>query len=583
MSFRYKTIIGIAIIEAVMLALLVFNALYILTSSNEKELIKRAQTTAELFATSNKDAVLSHDLATLESFVGDVLKHPGIIYARVKDRDGHVLAQKGDVRALERPFQPDTNYVDIEDGIFDACSLIIESGTTYGRVEIGFAINEIDATIASAQNQSIAFSGVAIIITAIFSLILGVYLTRSVNHLRSGAENISAGNLGYQITITGKDELSAAANAFNMMSRKLEQLEADRLLQNKELQESEKTYRQTFETTPIGMFHSTVDGQLIRANPSLAAMLGYDSPDELIRIVNKSSIAEQLYVDPEKRTNIINEVLNLHDWPVYENQYKCKDGKVITANLTIRSVRNSDDSINHIEGFVEDITERKRSELTIKSSLEEKSLLLKEIHHRVKNNMQVISSLINYQCNFITDNQYIEMFKESQNRIKTMSLVHEKLYLSTNYSSIDFDSYILSLANNLFTSYAVTPSKTALKIDVSKINLGIDIAIPCGLIINELLSNALKHGFPSDQTGEIRISFKRTQPSDGSKYNYELSVSDNGIGIPKNIDIRNFQSAGLQLVINLSEHQLHGQVELVRDNGTQFKISFEELDYKIRI
>ncbi len=583
MSFRYKTIIGIAIIEAVMLALLVFNALYILTASNEKELIKRARTTAELFATSNKDAVLSHDLATLESFVSDVLKHPGIIYARVKDRDGQVLAQKGDRQTLERPFQLDTNYVDIKDGVFDVSSFIIESNVTYGSVEIGFAINEIDATIAAAQHQSIIFSGLAIFITAIFSLILGFYLTRSVNHLRSGAENISAGNLGYQIKVTGKDELSAAANAFNIMSRKLEQLEAERLIQSKELQSSEKTYRQTFETTPIGMFHSTVDGQIIRANPSLAAMFGYDSTDEMIRTVNESGIAEKLYVEPEKRAVIINEVLNLQDWPVYENQYKCKDGKIITANLTIRAVHDSDGSVNHIEGFVEDITERKHSELTIKKSLEEKSLLLNEIHHRVKNNMQVISSLLNYQLTFITDSQYSEIFNESQNRIRTMSLVHEQLYESKNYSDIVFHRYIQRLTRSLLTSYAVSPDKIAVIIEAHDIKLGIDTAIPCGLIINELFSNSLKHAFPGDRTGEIHISLSRSKADADSKYDYELSVSDNGIGIPANMDIKTLKSAGLQLIFNLAEHQLQGQLNLIRDTGTKFQLCFKEPGYKHRI
>jgi methyl-accepting chemotaxis protein len=235
MSFRYKTIIGIAVIEAVMLSLLVWNALYILTSSSERELIKKAKSTTELFAASNKDAVLSTDLATLESFIREVLNHPGIIYARVLGKNGIILAQGGDDNRLAESFNPDLNYSDIEDGVFDAFAVIEEADVEYGRVEIGFSISEIESAIAETRRKSLAFAAIEMLLTAIFSLILGIYLTRAVNHLRKGAKNISEGNFGYQIKVRGRDELAEAAVAFNEMYYQLERLEIEHKRYDEEL------------------------------------------------------------------------------------------------------------------------------------------------------------------------------------------------------------------------------------------------------------------------------------------------------------------------------------------------------------
>ncbi len=566
-----------------MLGLLVWNALYILRTSNETELIKRAQTTTNLFAASNKDAVLSTDLATLESFVNEVLKHPGIIYARVIDGSDNVLAQSGDKDALDRKFQADTNYIDINDGIYDSCALIEVAGITYGRVEIGFSITDTDEIIAGAKNKSIAFAGIEMILTAIFSLILGVYLTRSINDLRSGSQNIAAGKLGYQIKVKGNDEISAAADAFNEMSIKLQQLENDHSRHCTELAKSELTYRKTFETTPIGMFHSTPGGKLIQANTSLAKILGYNSPEELISHVNTTSIAEALYVDPSKRSLILDEILDNDDWPTYENEYRCRNGKIITANLRIHSVYNGDGSVQYLEGFIEDITEHKKADQMIRASLKEKDLLLKEVHHRVKNNMQIISSLLNLQSKHAEDKQYNEMFTESKNRIRTMSLVHEHLYQSKDLANIDFHKYINSLGRNLFISYDINANDIQLEIDAKDMTLGIDLAIPCGLIINELLSNSLKHAFPDGRKGRLFISLKHIASGTKDKTKYELIVRDNGIGIPETKNIRELHSLGLQLVVNLTEHQLQGSLDMHRNDGTLFTIIFTEMIYKNRL
>jgi len=214
-----------------------------------------------------------------------------------------------------------------------------------------------------------------------------------------------------------------------------------------------------------------------------------------------------------------------------------------------------------------DITERKRAEEQLRVALKEKEVLLKEIHHRVKNNLAVISSLLNMQSKYIKDRKTLEVFRESQNRVKTMALIHTKLYQSTDLARIDFADYIKKLAADLFDSYRLEPDRVSLLLNVENVYLDVNVAIPCGLIINELLSNALKHAFPEGCRGEVRINLRLEDET------VTLTVADNGIGFPENIDFRNTESLGLQLVTALVM-QLGGEIELTRDKGSTFRISF---------
>ncbi len=221
---------------------------------------------------------------------------------------------------------------------------------------------------------------------------------------------------------------------------------------------------------------------------------------------------------------------------------------------------------------IEKEEQRMRAEEQLKESLKEKEILLREIHHRVKNNMQIISSLLMLQEELSKDEKVTEMLKDSQNRITSMALIHEKLYRSENLSKIDLNEYIDDLVSSLFQSYGVSESKVALNINVENVLLGIDTAIPCGLIINELISNSLKHAFPECKNGEIKISLRSTDEN-----MIELLIGDNGVGIPKGVDFRKTESLGLHLVNILVENQLHGEIQLNRDKETEFKIKFRGL------
>jgi PAS domain S-box-containing protein len=224
-------------------------------------------------------------------------------------------------------------------------------------------------------------------------------------------------------------------------------------------------------------------------------------------------------------------------------------------------------NIKGIIGFSIDITERSHAEETQKRLLKEKETLLKEIHHRVKNNMQMISSLLRLQSRRI-DNKYIKkVLDDSQNRIKSMALVHEILYKSENLTDIDINEYIRRIVNDLLHSYKISDKDIRIDFEVDKIYLGIDTAIPCGLIVNELVSNSLKYAFYKRKEGRITIMLKDTDS------NAELVVRDDGIGLPSDFDISNLPSLGLQLVDTFTR-QLGGKLEIKSKEGTEFKIIF---------
>lgn len=241
------------------------------------------------------------------------------------------------------------------------------------------------------------------------------------------------------------------------------------------------------------------------------------------------------------------------------------DGSEFPAEVLLTAMEIGGQKV--LQAVVRDITDRKRDEEEIKASLAEKEVLLKEIHHRVKNNLQVISSLLRLQSRYIQDQTIVEMLKESQNRVRSMALVHEQLYQSKDLSRINFAEYIQNLAANLFQAYEVNKNGVELEISVAPISLNIDIAVHCGLIINELVSNSLKYAFFEKNKGIIGIEVVVKEQQ------FLLKVSDNGRGFPQHINFRSSGSLGLRLVCSLV-NQLRGSIDLDCSSGTIFSIAF---------
>jgi two-component sensor histidine kinase len=239
----------------------------------------------------------------------------------------------------------------------------------------------------------------------------------------------------------------------------------------------------------------------------------------------------------------------------------------------------------HIEGkkllcsIVHDITNRTKAEAQVQASLREKEVLLQEIHHRVKNNFQVIISLLKLQNRNIDDENIKALLSDSENRIRSMSLVHEILYRTKDMAHIDFGHYVKQLTQYMFRTYKIISAKIIIKTEIKDIYLNTDTAIVLGLVINEIVSNAMKYAFPGDMRGEISISIKADDP----KNEYELTIKDNGVGLPEGLDIWNTDTLGLRMVTNMVEKQLSGTIEIKRDRGTEYQIRFKELVYPDRL
>lgn len=265
---------------------------------------------------------------------------------------------------------------------------------------------------------------------------------------------------------------------------------------------------------------------------------------------------------------------------------KSGERRIISKNADYLRNLNGE-IIGGIESF-EDITERKASEEQLKKSLAEKELLLKEVHHRVKNNLIVISNLLKFQAERFDNAEVLQIFQEARNRIRTMMLIYEKLYRSEDLRNINLGNYIEDLVEELFETYNIYPGRIQLHYDLQAVSIAIKKAIPCGLILNELLSNAFKHAFPDHRSGAIWISLRELPPrlvDNGQEFGFrrknnfsqvELIVRDDGIGIVPEINISRCSSMGLQIV-SLMVQQLRGRLEVNSKSGTEFKVYFSGL------
>jgi PAS domain S-box-containing protein len=334
------------------------------------------------------------------------------------------------------------------------------------------------------------------------------------------------------------------------------------------LHESEKKFRKIFEQANDAIVLMDKYGTIRDLNKKCEKIFGYKR-DEIIGknfkepgILDSEAIRKAVDI-----TNRISKDKTLMPLALMELELKHKNGTKIFTEVSVGFIKKKG-KIEGILAILRDVTERKKAEEKISASLKEKEVLLQEIHHRVKNNIQIISSLLNLQSHYIEDKTYAEMLKESQDRIKSMALIHEKLYQSKNLGDIDFGGYIDTLVKALFHSYGINRENVIPTLTVENVSLEIDYAIPCGLIINELVSNVLRHAFP-DGKGEIVITLCSVDDT------IELKISDNGIGIPGNIDFRNTKSLGLHLVTILVEDQLGGEIHLDRSFGTTFTITFK--------
>ena len=333
------------------------------------------------------------------------------------------------------------------------------------------------------------------------------------------------------------------------------------------LQESERKFRSLYEATSDAVMLLD-ENEFFDCNPATLKIFGCSNKKEFYG-KHPSEFSPLFQPNGQDSASLATERMNAamqtgscrFDWV-----HKRLDGSEFSAEVLLNAMEINGQKF--LQAVVRDITDRKRDEEQIKASLAEKEVLLQEIHHRVKNNLQVISSLLKLQSRYIQDSRVTEMLKESQNRVRSMALVHEQLYQSKNLSDIDFAEYIHNLSHNLFQAYEIYAEGIKLETNIAPCSLNIDTAVPCGLIINELVTNSLKYAFTGQTKGKIKIDFTL----DNNKV-CVLAVSDSGIGFPQDLDYRNARTLGLRLVGSLVK-QIRGKIELLDVAGTKFQITF---------
>ncbi|MCC7303720.1 MAG: PAS domain S-box protein [Bacteroidia bacterium] len=347
-------------------------------------------------------------------------------------------------------------------------------------------------------------------------------------------------------------------------SRRLQEEISERKNTERMLRETQKYSRLLIDSSIDMICASDREGKLTEFNAAAQKTFGY-SADEVI-----GCHVSLLYANPEDRSTITEEGLYKSGTFSGEVMYRRKNGEIFHAYLSASVLKNDKGEIIGAMGVSRDITERKQNENRIIQSLHEKEVLLKEVHHRVKNNLQVISSILNLQSSYVKDKNTLMMLRESQDRIKSMAFIHESLYQTKDFSKVNFSEYVVNLSKNLMRSYDLSGRKVEFASQVENVHLNLDQSIPCGLIINELVSNALKYAFRKKKKGIITLKIREKDDK------ITVVLADDGDGIPEGFDYRNTDSLGLQLVVTLSE-QLNGTIKLDRKNGTKFTITFPRM------
>lgn len=330
---------------------------------------------------------------------------------------------------------------------------------------------------------------------------------------------------------------------------------------------SNDLFRLAIEAAPTGMVMVDQHGTIVLVNAHLERLFGY-SRDELIGHPVEMLVPERFrehhptvrdgfYDQPHARAMGSNRDL-------YGRR---KDGTEVPVEIRLNPVITPDGVF--VLSSIVDITERKRAAAQLEASLREKETLLKEVHHRVKNNLQVISSLLSLQAGYVADDNLAAMLQDSQNRVHSIALVHEKLYQARDLARVDMGEYLATLTKHLQGALGRTEADVTLEIAPIELELPLDAAVPCGLIVNELVTNALKHAFPGRRSGHVRV-----RAGVGDDRRITIAVSDDGIGLPPAFDFERSSSMGLRLVSTLAR-QLGAKVSVDREHGTTVQVTFQ--------
>ena len=328
--------------------------------------------------------------------------------------------------------------------------------------------------------------------------------------------------------------------------------------------ESENRFRDLVESMNDGFIIQDGTGIITFVNSKISKMTGFSKEE----IVGRSALD---FFSPDNQS-VINDQINLRQKGIvgsYETELTTQDNLQLPIRISPQLIYNEEQEIVGSFGIITDISQQKQAEELIKASLEEKEMLLHEIHHRVKNNLTVISSLLSLQARRSDNDTCNAVLQDSQNRVQAMAMIHETLYSSDSLSSIDISSYFTKLVNGVMQSYGNNDRSVNFKVQTGNIKIDIKKATPLGLIVNELTTNILKYAYPDNEKGSFLIQLKSS-----GENKFELIISDDGIGIPEDFDWHHTDKLGIKLVKLMVENQLNGSINVENSEGTKYTISF---------
>lgn len=409
------------------------------------------------------------------------------------------------------------------------------------------AINRVERSLAAADTQRWMLTVAA----AAGAVLIGLFMSRSIGRplaaLQRAAQEVGRGRFGTRVAVRSRDEIGVLGQALNQMAADLQEKTVSRSY----LENIIRSMREM-------LIVADADARILRLNPTACSELGCRPADLIGRPLRELFVADTLPADADFPNSLAKGVES-----VMRNS---SQGPI----PVLCSAAEMHDETGRLEGFVcvaSNISRQKETEQRLLASLREKELLLKEVHHRVKNNLQVISSLLNLQAQELRDPLMVRFFHESQGRVRSLALIHEQLYRSQDLSQIDFAAYVQELVERLAQGTGDIAARIRFQYGLQPSQLPLDLAIPCGMIVNELVSNALEHAFPDGRSGTIRIEFR------GDAAGYELTVADDGVGLPEGLLAGKPGSLGLKVVQALTR-QIRGHLELPPARGAVFAIHF---------
>ncbi len=331
------------------------------------------------------------------------------------------------------------------------------------------------------------------------------------------------------------------------------------------LRASEERFAGAFEFAPIGVALVSPEGRFIKVNQALCELVGVTEADLLARTFQDITHPDDLQADLENLRRLVAGDVRSYQM---EKRYRHSRGHFVPVLLNVSLVRAPDGTPRYFIAQIQDISEQKRARTDLEESLREKQALLKEVHHRVKNNLQVITSLLRLEASRTEESTTRHVLKEMQGRIHSMALLHETLYRSGEFGRVELSDYLRQLSLQLFRAHGGAATQANLVLDLAPVEVEIDQAIPCGLIVNELLTNSLKHGFVEGRSGEVRVSLRPQGDT-----SVRLEVSDTGVGLPADFETRLLKSLGMQLITDLAR-QLGGRPDVGAGPGAMFTMTF---------